>query len=69
MADKGPINAVMLMVDGTDACLRAAEYAVRLCSFAKARLMAVAVVDTETLHGLLSTRIMVEAEMKEFETS
>jgi len=67
MAAKAPFSEVLLMVDGTDASLRAAEYAVELCRFAQARLAALAVVDTETLRNLLSTRIMVQVEMEEFE--
>lgn len=67
MAANAPFSSVMLLVDGTDAAVRAADYAIDLCRFAAARLIAVAVVDTETLRNLLSSRIMVEAEMKEFE--
>ena len=67
MAAKSPFSSVLLLVDGTDAAVRAADYAIALCQFAGARLVAVAVVDTETLRNLVSSRIMLEAEMKEFE--
>jgi len=67
MAEKRPITHVLLMVDATDASLRAAEYRVRLCRHLGAKLTALAVVDTETLRSLLSSRIMVQAEMQDLE--
>jgi len=48
--------------------LRAAEFAIHLAGAIPARLTAVSVVDTETLRKLMSVRILVEQEVREFET-
>jgi len=62
-----PIRHILTMVDGTESSIAAAEYAIQLAKCSKARLTAVAIVDTTTLKHLLSTRIMVPAEMEEYE--
>jgi len=55
------------MVDGSESSIAAAKYAIQLAKSCKARLTAVAIVDTATLKHLLSTHIMVAAEMEEYE--
>ena len=58
---------VLVLVDGTESSLKAAEYAVQLARAYKAQFTAVGVVDTATLKHLLSSGIMVAAEMQEYE--
>jgi len=64
---KPSIRHILVLVDGTDASYRAADAAIGLARDLGARLTAMAVVDTETLRQLLSVRILVDAEMGEFE--
>jgi nucleotide-binding universal stress UspA family protein len=54
-------------VDGTESAVAAAKYAIQLAKANKARLTAIAIVDTATLKHLLSASIMVAAEMEEYE--
>ncbi len=62
-----PFNHILVLVDGTESSLKAAECAVQLARAYKAQLSAVSVVETATLKRLLTTRIMVPAEMEEYE--
>jgi len=64
---KPSIRHILVLVDGTDASYRAADAAIGLARDLGARLTAMAVVDTETLRQLLSVKILVDAEMGEFE--
>jgi len=64
---KPPVNHILVLVDGTEASFRAADRAIDLARALGARLTALAVVDTETLRQLLSVKILVDAEMGEFE--
>ena len=64
---KSPINHILVLVDGTESSYRAVEAAIDLARAVGARLTALAVVDTETLRQMLSVRILVDAEMGEFE--
>jgi len=54
-------------VDGTEPSFHAADVAIGLARSLAARLTVMAVVDTDTLHKLLSVRILVDSEMGEFE--
>jgi nucleotide-binding universal stress UspA family protein len=54
-------------MDGTESAVKAAEYAVQLARTLRCRLTAIAVVDTDTLRKLMSVRILVEQEVREFE--
>ena len=67
MAALSPFRSILVLVDGTESAMRAAEYSIRLARAMSARLTAIAVVDTHTLHRLMSVRILVEPEVKEFE--
>ena len=62
-----PINHILVLVDGTEASYNAAAAAIELARSLGARLTAMAVVDTDTLGQLLSVKILVDAEMGEFE--
>ena len=67
MPGKPPFAHVMLLLDGTEISLRAADYALALCECSDARLSVLAVVDTDTLRHLLGRRIIAHAEMGEIE--
>ncbi|MFH1732641.1 MAG: universal stress protein [Planctomycetota bacterium] len=67
MADKLSIGRILLIVDGTETGVRAARYAVRLAALHKAKVTALAVVDTAILKALLKSSVLVEAEMEEFD--
>ena len=58
---------ILVLVDGTESSFHAADCAIDLAKAVGARLTAMAVVDRETLHQLLSVKILVDAEMGEFE--
>jgi nucleotide-binding universal stress UspA family protein len=62
-----PFEKILVVVDGTESAVKAAEYAIRLARVAPAKLTAVSVVDTETLRKLMSAHILVEPEVHEFE--
>ena len=64
---KPPVTHILVVVDGTEASFRAADRAIDLARALGAQLTALAVVDTETLRQLLSVKILVDAEMGEFE--
>jgi nucleotide-binding universal stress UspA family protein len=58
---------ILVLVDGTELSFHAADGAIDLARALGARLTALAVVDRETLHQLLSVKILVDTEMDEFE--
>ena len=64
---KPPVNHILVLVDGTEASFRAADRAIDLARALGAKLTALTVVDTETLRQLLNVKILVDAEMGEFE--
>ncbi len=67
MAEKPSIGTILLVVDGTESGVHAARYAVRFAAIHKAKVKAIAVVNTETLKALLKSNVLVEAEMAEFD--
>lgn len=58
---------ILLLSEGTETGMKAARHAIELAGNEGARLTVVAVVDTETLKGLLTRRIFIEEEMQEYE--
>ncbi len=64
---RAPFRHILTLVDGTEASMTAAKYAIQLAHSSRARLTAIGVVDTATLKHLLSSHIMVAAEMEEYE--
>ena len=64
---KPPVNHILVLVDGTEASFHAADRAIELARALGAKLTALTVVDTETLRQLLNVKILVDAEMGEFE--
>ena len=67
MAERFSITNILLVVDGTESGVRAARFGVQLAAFHKASVAAVAVVDTATLKSLLTSSVLVESEMEEFD--
>ena len=61
------MKIILLLVDSTEAAGAAAEFAISLAGTCRAKLTALAVVDTATLKELLTYRIMVSQEMEEYE--
>lgn len=62
-----PFRNILLVVDGTESSVKAAEYALRLVQATRGKLVAISVVDVDTLRKLASAHILVEQEMGEFE--
>jgi nucleotide-binding universal stress UspA family protein len=67
MARQSPVNHILVLVDGTESSFHAADCAIDLARTMGAKVTALAVVDRETLRQLLSVKILVDAEMGEFE--
>jgi len=67
MGKSSLVNHILVLVDGTESSFHAADRAIDLAAALHARLTAMAVVDSETLRQLLSVKILVDAEMDEFE--
>jgi nucleotide-binding universal stress UspA family protein len=63
-----PFRKVILLVDGTEAAVKAAEFAIQMARVLPLQLVALAVVDTATLRKLMSVHILVEQEVSEFES-
>ncbi len=62
-----PFKHILAIVDGTDTSRAAVELAARLAASSKARITAVAFVETDTLKQLLSAKLLSEVEMADFE--
>ena len=62
-----PFHHILVIVDGTDTSDRAVRLAVALASATRARLTAIAFVETDTLKRLLTVKVLSEAEMGDFE--
>jgi len=58
---------ILLLVDSTEAAGAATQSAISLAKLCGAKLIALSVVDTETLKELLTYKIMVAEEMEEYE--
>ena len=67
MARERLFKRIMLVLDGSEAATKAAEVAVRMAVESSSQLVAISVIDTETLRQLLSKRILVSVEMQDFE--
>jgi nucleotide-binding universal stress UspA family protein len=67
MAKSFLVNHILVLVDGTESSFHAADRAIDLARSLGARLTAMAVIDRDTLHQLLSVKILVDAELSEFE--
>jgi len=67
MTTEGGYRQILLLTDSTEAGGRAAERAIALAQESGAQLTAVAVLDTETLKQLLTSRVLVADEMADYE--
>ena len=63
----GVFQSILFLVDGSESQRHAAQKAIELAAANRAELTAAAVVDTDTLKQLLSSRIFIAEEMEEYE--
>jgi nucleotide-binding universal stress UspA family protein len=63
---EGPIQRILVYVDGTEGSITAAQYAICLARWYRAELAALYVVNTRALGELLKARIFVKAEQEEY---
>jgi nucleotide-binding universal stress UspA family protein len=61
------LASCLLVVDGSDPCIAAANFAVELATQTGSRITAVYVVDTATMDFLMQLRVFVREEREEFE--
>ncbi len=60
-------NKILLHVDGSDASMAAANFAVEIAAAQQSKLVAVYVIDTATMEYLSQMRIFISEERDEFE--
>lgn len=63
----GPVQKVLVYVDGTEESITAAQYAILLCQSSKSHLEALYVVNTRALNDLVKTRIFLREEQEEYQ--
>jgi nucleotide-binding universal stress UspA family protein len=63
----GPIQNILVYVDGSEESVTAAEYAVCLAKSTGAKLSAVYVVNTRALNDLVKSRIFIASEEQEYQ--
>lgn len=63
----GPIEKIMVYIDGTEQSIAAAQYALCLTRVTGAQLIALYVIDTKALDDLLKARIFLKEEQMEYE--
>lgn len=61
------LGSCLLVVDGSEPCITAANFAVELAKQTGSRITAVYVVDTATMDYLMQLRVFVREEREEFE--
>ncbi|MCK4283708.1 MAG: universal stress protein [Candidatus Brocadiae bacterium] len=64
---KRTYSTILLFAEGSDEGMKAAREAIGLATDEKAALIIASVVDTSTLRQLLTSRIFIEEEMREYE--
>ena len=62
-----PFHHILVIVDGTETSDRAVRLAVILAAATRARVTAIAFVETDTLKRLLTVRVLSQSEMGDFE--
>lgn len=62
----GPIERIMVYIDGSEESIIACEYAILLAKSADAKLMATYVINTRALNDLVKTRIFLADEEAEY---
>ena len=63
----GPIKNILVYIDGTEESISAAQYAILLAEYTRARLEALYVVNTRALNDLVKTRIFLKEEQAEYQ--
>ena len=67
MFKKPPVRHILVLVDSTETSARAVDLAGALARALNARLTGIVVIETETLHQLLSAKVLTDAELADFE--
>lgn len=67
MAGNGPIERILLYVDGSEECITAAQYGIALAKAMQAELIAIYVVNVSLLQELTKARIFVKIEEMDYE--
>ena len=67
MMTDGPIQKMLLYVDGSEECITAAQYAIALAKTTGAELRALYVVNVSVLEELVKARIFVKMEEMDYE--
>jgi len=62
-------NSIVVAINGSDASILAAKYAIVLAKSSNCRLSAVYVVDTATIRQLTLSKILIKEESQEYEKS
>ncbi|MBN2323134.1 MAG: universal stress protein [Spirochaetes bacterium] len=63
----GPIEKMMVYIDGTEQSITAAQYSLCLTRLTGARLIALYVIDTKALEDLVKARIFLKEEQMDYE--
>jgi nucleotide-binding universal stress UspA family protein len=63
----GPIGKILVYIDGTEASITAAQYAICLSRSTGANLIALYVINTRALNELLRSRIFLKDEQDEYQ--
>jgi nucleotide-binding universal stress UspA family protein len=61
-----PFGSILVLVDGNESAIKAAAFAIKLARIDSTKVIAISVVDTDTLKRLQTVRILVEQEVKDF---
>ena len=64
---EGPIEKMMVYIDGTEQSITAAQYALCLARLTGAQLIALYVIDTKALEDLVKARIFLREEQVDYE--
>jgi len=67
MNQKGPIQKILLYIDGSEECIAAAQYAIVLAKKTNAELMGLYVVNVSLLKELTKAKIFVKIEEMDYE--
>ena len=67
MFNKPPVRHILVLVDSTETSARAVDLAGALARALHARLTGIVIIETETLHQLLSAKVLTDAEVGDFE--